>query len=118
MYIYKYTVSLFIIMPPKYKQYIFICTNERPEDHPRGSCAGRNSLAVLDALKAEIRTAGLLTEIRSNKCGCMDICESGPNILITPDNIWYKQVAVEDVPEIVEEHLKNGRPVQRLIAEA
>ena len=95
-------------MESKYKRYIFICTNERPAEHPRGSCAGRGSLEVLEAFKSEIRAHNLHLEIRSNKCGCMDICESGPNILISPDNKWYYGVKVEEVKGIVEELVKEN----------
>lgn len=90
-------------MEPKYKGYIFVCTNERPADHPRGSCAARGSLQVLDALKAELRNNNIHMEIRANKCGCMDICEAGPNLLISPQNKWYYGVKVEDVAQIVAE---------------
>jgi (2Fe-2S) ferredoxin len=92
-----------IYMEPKYKRYIFVCTNERAAEHPRGSCAARGANEVLDALKNELRAKNLNLEIRANKCGCMDICESGPNLLISPDNKWYHQVSVDQVKGIVEE---------------
>ncbi len=38
----------------------------------------------------------------------------GPTVVVYPDGTWYKQVLPEDVSEIVEGHLKNGKPVDRL----
>jgi (2Fe-2S) ferredoxin len=35
-------------------------------------------------------------------------------VMVYPDGIWYAQVRANDVPEIVEEHLVNGRVVERL----
>ncbi len=100
-------------MDSKYKRYIFVCTNERAPEHPRGSCVALGANQVLDALKNELRAKNLNFEIRANKCGCMDICESGPNLLISPDNKWYHQVKVEQVKgiveELIEEHPDNPR---------
>lgn len=102
-------------MNTKFKRYLFICTNERPPEHPRGSCGTRGSIEILEEFKKILREEKLNLEIRANKCGCMEICESGPNILISPDNIWYKEVKLSDVREIVESHIKNDIPVERLI---
>ncbi len=49
-----------------------------------------------------------------NNSGCLDQCGHGPNVVIYPDNIWYSHLTIEDVPIIVQEHLINGRPVERL----
>jgi (2Fe-2S) ferredoxin len=101
----------------KFERVIFVCTNERPADHPRGSCAGRGSNEVLDQLRSVLKEKGLNTQIRPLKCGCLDICEIGPNVYVTPDNVWYMGVKSSDVPEIVEEHLVNNRVVTRLVSD-
>lgn len=102
-------------MNPKFKRYLFVCVNERMPEHPRGSCAGRGSMEILEALKERLRNEKLNLEIRANKCGCMEICESGPNILVSPDNVWYYHVQASDVDEIIESHIKGNVPVQRLM---
>ncbi|MBK8913480.1 MAG: (2Fe-2S) ferredoxin domain-containing protein [Phycisphaerales bacterium] len=100
---------------PKYERHVFICGNERPDGHPRGSCTARGCAAVRDALKAELRAAGLSGRIRTNHAGCLDQCEHGPTIVVYPEQTWYGFVRPEDASEIVREHLVGGRPVERLV---
>jgi len=102
-------------MNTKFKRYIFICTNVRPPEHPRGSCGGKGSMEIVERLKYLLREEKLNLEIRATHCGCMEICENGPNLLVHPDNIWYQKVSLEDLPEIIESHLKNNQPVLRLL---
>jgi (2Fe-2S) ferredoxin len=53
-------------------------------------------------------------KIRINTAGCMDRCEEGPVIVVYPGGTWYTYVDEKDLDEIIEEHLKNGRVVERL----
>jgi (2Fe-2S) ferredoxin len=48
------------------------------------------------------------------ECGSVGFCAIGAAVMVYPDGVWYAQVRAEDVREIVEEHLVNGRPVARL----
>jgi len=52
--------------------------------------------------------------IRINIAGCLDRCNEGPVIVVYPEDVWYTYVDKEDIDEIIEEHLKNGRVVERL----
>jgi (2Fe-2S) ferredoxin len=101
----------------RFDRYIFVCINERPAGHPRGSCLTNGSMEVLEELKAVIAEHGLKTKIRINKAGCMEVCEIGPSLMVHPDNVWYQKVKVEDVREIVESHIVGGVPVERLKAD-
>ena len=65
--------------------------------------------------KKLIKEKGLNTEIRAQKTGCMEACEAGPSVVIYPEGIFYSRVQLSDVEEIVNEHLQNNRPVERLI---
>jgi (2Fe-2S) ferredoxin len=47
-------------------------------------------------------------------CSSVGFCAIGAAVMVYPDGIWYAQVQAGDVPEIVEEHLVNGRVVERL----
>ncbi len=100
-------------MPP-FQRHVFVCTNVRPPGHPKGCCAEKGSEAVRDALKAEVKRRGLDGAVRANAAGCLDACEHGVTVVVYPEAVWYGGVRVEDVPEIVEEHLVQGRPVKRL----
>ena len=53
-------------------------------------------------------------KIRINKAGCMDRCDDGPVIVVYPEEVWYRYVDKDDVEEIIQEHLINGRVVERL----
>jgi (2Fe-2S) ferredoxin len=100
-------------MPP-FARHIFVCENRRPAGHPKGCCAEKGSLELRQALKAAIGEAGLAGEVRANASGCLDACEYGASIVVYPEAVWYGGVTVADVPEIVQSHLVEGRPVERL----
>lgn len=68
-----------------------------------------------DALKAELRTRGLVRIVRANISGCLDACEFGISMVIYPDAIWYGGVKKEDIPEIVERTILNGEVIERLL---
>jgi (2Fe-2S) ferredoxin len=99
----------------RYRHHVFVCENRRPEDDPRGCCAAKGSEAIRAALKEEIARRGLKREVRANAAGCLDSCADGPTVVVYPEGVWYGHVRVEDVPEIVERHLVNGVPVERLL---
>ena len=99
---------------PGFEKHVFVCTNVRPEGHPRGCCSAKNSEAIRDAMKAAVAKRGLSRRIRINLAGCLDQCEHGPNIVVYPEGIWYGFVTLADVEEIVESHLVGGQPVERL----
>lgn len=100
---------------PSFQRHVFVCINERPEDHPKGSCLRRGGPAVRDALKAALKSRGLASQIRANNAGCLDCCEQGVTMVVYPEQVWYGAVTVADVEEIVESHLVNGKPVARLM---
>lgn len=101
-------------MPPPYERHVFVCTNRRPPESPRGSCAAKGSEELVAAFKREVAARGLAGTVRANASGCLDACEHGPSVVVYPDAVWYGHVTLEDVPAIVEEHLLHGRPVERL----
>jgi (2Fe-2S) ferredoxin len=98
----------------RYRHHVFVCENRRDAEDPRGCCAAKGSEAIRQALKEEIARRGLKREVRANAAGCLDACAHGPTVVVYPEGIWYGGVRVEDVPEIVERHLVNGVPVERL----
>lgn len=99
---------------PNFTHHIFICTNKRPPENPRGSCdeTGLGQLQLL--FKQELSKRGLKGAVRANKAGCLDQCEHGPTVVIYPETVWYGGVTPDDVTEIVESHIVNGIPVARL----
>lgn len=99
----------------RFEKHIFICENKRTEGHPRGCCFEKNSPELKDKLKNRIKELGLNSNIRTNSSGCLDACEFGASMVIYPEQIWYGGVTVDDVDEIVQSHLINNKPVERLM---
>jgi len=77
-------------------------------------CHASGSLAVKDALIEEINKKGIKEEIKVVETGCNGFCAMGPIIVVYPEGIVYMQVTKEDIPQLVEEHLIKGRPLERL----
>jgi (2Fe-2S) ferredoxin len=100
---------------PSYQRHVFVCINERPADHPKGSCHVRGGVAVRDRLKQELAARGLAKLVRANNAGCLDQCERGVAVVVYPEQVWYGGVTVDDVVELVERHLIGGEPVARLM---
>lgn len=99
---------------PPYERHVFICMNERPADNPRGDCVKRGAQAVLDRFKQLVDVHKLKPRIRAQKSGCLDTCELGVSVVVYPEAVWYARVTEADVQEIVESHLVQGVPVERL----
>lgn len=100
---------------PTFARHVFVCTNERPADNPRGSCKARGAEAVRDKLKKELAARGLATQVRGNAAGCLDQCEHGVAVVVYPEQAWYGGVTVDDVGELVERHVLGGELVERLL---
>ena len=82
-----------------------------------GDCKKRGSKAVRKSLKDELRAEGMNRDVRVDSVGCLGLCKHGPNLVVYPGGTWYLGVAEQDVPEVVQRHLKNGEPVEHLAAE-
>jgi (2Fe-2S) ferredoxin/2-polyprenyl-3-methyl-5-hydroxy-6-metoxy-1,4-benzoquinol methylase len=96
-----------------YRLHVYVCDQKKPEGVP--CCSAHGSARVIDALRREISAARLGDEVQVTTCGSLGLCGRGPNMVVYPEAVWYSGVQVEDVPAIVEEHFKGGRPVERLI---
>lgn len=96
-----------------YKRHVFVCTNERPADNPKGSCAAKGANEVRDRFKTLVKERGL-RGVRPNAAGCLDQCAQGCVVVVYPEAVWYGNVTVDDVEEIVTKHLEGGEPVERL----
>lgn len=102
-------------MAPPFDKHVFICTNRRPDGHPKGCCASKGAEEVRSLFKEELHKRGVKGRIRANAAGCLDMCAQGVTVVVYPEGVWYGHVTKEDVVPIIEEHLLGGRPVERLI---
>ena len=95
--------------------HVFCCVNERPPGHHRGSCSARGAVALQEYMKARGKELKINQRIRTNKCGCLDRCELGPVMVIYPEGTWYHYRSREDIDEILDSHITQGRLVERLL---
>lgn len=100
----------------KPQRHVFICTQNRPPQHPRGSCANKGSTAVLQAFWAEQQKRQAYDQLAITYSGCLGPCDQGVNVLVYPEAVLYSGVSPADVEEIFTSHLEGGKPVERLIA--
>ncbi len=78
-------------------------------------CTSSHSLLIAEKLKEELKEKGLDKEVNVITTGCFGLCALGPIMVVYPEGSFYSMVKIEDVPEIVEEHLNKGRIVTRLL---
>jgi (2Fe-2S) ferredoxin len=97
-----------------YRYHVFFCVNQR--EGGEACCANHGSKALRDYAKERVKALGLSGKggVRVNTAGCLDRCDEGPVIVVYPEGTWYTYVDREDIDEIIEEHLRQGRVVERL----
>jgi len=98
-----------------YSRHVFFCCNQR--DPGAACCQNHDADAMRAYCKERVKERKLAGpgKVRVNKSGCLDRCEEGPCIVVYPDAVWYTYVDKSDIDEIIEEHLVNGRIVERLL---
>ena len=97
-----------------YERHVFFCCNQR--DASRESCNPKGASELRDYAKQRVKELGLAGKgkLRVNMAGCLDRCDEGPCIVVYPDAVWYTYVDRADIDEIIEEHVRHGRIVERL----
>ncbi|MCA6215330.1 (2Fe-2S) ferredoxin domain-containing protein [Ideonella sp. B7] len=102
-------------MSSYYQRHIFFCLNQRPNGED--CCAQHGAQAGFDRCKQQVKAAGLAGPggVRVNKAGCLDRCAGGPVAVVYPEAVWYTFVDEADIDEIVQSHLRDGQPVERLM---
>ena len=90
-----------------YRSHVLVCGGT--------GCTSSHSGELIEALEANIKEKGLEEEIKVVRTGCFGLCALGPIMIVYPEGCFYSEVKVEDIPEIVEEHLLKGRIVKRLL---
>jgi (2Fe-2S) ferredoxin len=93
----------------QYERHVFVCTTGK-------DCPTRGDVeSMLKYLRGEAAKAGLKDDVRINNAGCLNQCGHGPVLVVYPENVWYAGVKDSDLPELFESHVRNGKPVQRLV---
>ncbi len=90
-----------------YRSHVMVCGGT--------GCTSSNAEKIIALMNEQLAEKGLENEVKVVRTGCFGLCEVGPIIIVYPEGAFYNKVSVEDVPEIVNEHLLKGRLVQRLL---
>jgi (2Fe-2S) ferredoxin len=94
-----------------YRRHVFLCTGP-------SCCTPEVGLAAWERLKQEIKDAGLATGDNAcyrSKVGCLRICCHGPTVVVYPEGTWYAGMTAERIPQLVRQHLVEGRPVEEWV---
>ncbi|MEW6765270.1 MAG: (2Fe-2S) ferredoxin domain-containing protein [Pseudomonadota bacterium] len=103
---------------PRPKKHVLVCVQARPPGHPRGSCQENGGMNVYNSFASAFQERNLWTSFLLTNTGCLGPCHDGPSVLVYPEGSLYLGVQPDDVKEIIDEHLLNDRPVERLLASA
>jgi (2Fe-2S) ferredoxin len=97
--------------------FVFLCINQK--ENGKKCCAMFDAENMFDYMRTQFKEKRHLmsqtTHIKVVETSCLGKCSFGPNIFISPDNIWYKYDSKQDIDEIIDSHLINGKIVTRLI---
>lgn len=94
--------------------HIFVCTNQRTGTERR-SCGEAHGLELVAEFKKQIKDLDVNLKIRAQRAGCLGICDFGPTVAIYPEGTFYVDVKKADVTEIIQSHILNKKPVERLL---
>jgi len=99
---------------PYYKYHVFFCTNLR--NGGKQCCENCNATTMRMHAKDRAKQMGMAIPggVRINTAGCLNRCSEGPVVVVYPEGVWYTYVDEEDINEIVDSHLQNGKIVERL----
>ena len=96
-----------------FRYHVYACDQRKPEGAP--SCTANGSLEVIEALRREVAAQRLAGSVQVTTCGSLGLCTRGPNLVVYPEGVWYTIRTAAEAKEVIDEHLVNGRPVERLM---
>ena len=97
--------GLALIEKDGYRRHVLICAGT--------GCTSSKSLKIAENLENALKAQNLENDVQIVKTGCFGLCAVGPIMIVYPEGTFYSSVQPEDVDEIVETHLKNGKIVDR-----
>lgn len=102
---------------PKPRHHLLVCTNERPADHPKGSCQPRGADKLLAALKREVVQRGLQQEVFVTKSGCLKSCPHGPVVACWPEGQFVAGCGEGEAATLLDALLAGTLPEDRAVPE-
>lgn len=96
-----------------FRYHVFICTQQKPSG--ASSCHGIGAEKVLASLRNKLVEKNLLDQVQVTTCGCLGICEKGPNMITYPEGHWYSGLTADNIEKIVDDHLLHHNPINELL---
>lgn len=101
---------------PRPEIHVFVCSQQRPPGHPRGSCSERGAGSLVPQLSQSIMARNLLSKVSIVPTACLGPCDVGANMLVFPGAVMYSGLQASDLDQIVEQHFIGGEPVAEKLA--
>lgn len=98
----------------KPRHHIFVCGSFRASGSPQGVCSKKNSMGLLQYLEQELSDRGL-ADVSVSGAGCLKACESGPAVVVYPENWWYGRVESEEAIDEIIDALEEGKPASAYV---
>ena len=92
-----------------YRKHILVCTTQK-EHH----CGSKGGEELFQEFEKEVIEKNM-SDVLVSRTGCTHQHHCGPTVIIYPDGVWYKEVKIEDINEILEKHIMNDKIVERLL---
>lgn len=102
-------INTFVCEKNNYEKEILICGGT--------GCKSAQSDLIKINLEKEIKKLSLEDKVYVSITGCFGFCEKGPIVKVTPDDVFYVHVTPDDAEEIINEHIVNGKVIDRLLYE-
>jgi NADH:ubiquinone oxidoreductase subunit F (NADH-binding)/(2Fe-2S) ferredoxin/NAD-dependent dihydropyrimidine dehydrogenase PreA subunit len=90
-----------------YKSMLMVCAGT--------GCVAAGSISLYESFNAELKAKGLDKDYLAVPTGCNGFCAQGPIIVVQPEGVFYQKVKNADIGKIIDEHLKGGKPVEKLL---
>ena len=88
-----------------YRRHVFLCTGPT-------CCTPETGTVAWETLKRELKNSPLGNSCYRTKVGCLRICCDGPTMVVYPEGTWYSGMTADRIPQFVQEHLLNDRPIE------
>jgi (2Fe-2S) ferredoxin len=94
-----------------YQRHVFLCTGPK-------CCTPETGMEAWEKLKETLKEKGLMSGPSAcyrTKVGCLRICQQGPTMVVYPEGTWYHGMTPDKIPQFVQQHLVEGKPVEEWI---
>lgn len=94
-----------------YGRHVLICTGSYCDPEGQAARLYRRLAARLGELGRYDNPA----RVKRGLTPCLGVCVGGPIVVVYPDGVWYHSVDERVLDRIIDEHLRDGRPVEGYI---